>query len=73
MRTFTTRGEMLDHVRRVAHPEGRLLLRVLGQADERGDTLADALATVLQLAVWTVGLRSERSNSMSASDAPTPC
>jgi len=55
--TYETRKDLVALARRVAHPEGRLLLRILGFSGERNELLADALATGVQLTSWIAGLR----------------
>ena len=50
--TVGTREELETQARRLAHPTGRCLLRILGLDDERGQVLADALATGVQLTRW---------------------
>lgn len=56
---FETRDELVAWVRRVAAPEGRLLLRVFGRAGERDEVLADSLACGLRIATWTTRLGRE--------------
>lgn len=58
-RTFTTRRDLLAHARRLATAEGRLYLGVLERHAEREAVLSDSLCLGLQLARWTVALRTE--------------
>ncbi|MEM7305157.1 MAG: squalene/phytoene synthase family protein [Planctomycetota bacterium] len=50
--TVGTREELHALAKRLAHPTGRIALRILGAASERNEVLADALATGVQLALW---------------------
>lgn len=59
VRTYPTRRELTRLVQRLAHPEGRLLLRVLGSAGEREEVLADALCGALMWTRWTTRLLGE--------------
>ncbi|MEW6073448.1 MAG: squalene/phytoene synthase family protein [Planctomycetota bacterium] len=54
---YGTRDEIFALARRIAHPEGRLYLRVAGVTGERRVVLADALCTGLQLTAWIANLR----------------
>ena len=54
---YATREELVAFLRRLVHPTGRVLLRLLGRANERTEVLADALANGVQLAAWLADLR----------------
>ena len=54
--TFETRDDLLQHARRVAQPEGRILLSVFDRQSERNEILVDALSVGLQLTYWLVHL-----------------
>lgn len=54
---WQTREEQIALARRTVMPEGRLLLRVLGEGNEKREALADALSLGLRLTGWIARLR----------------
>lgn len=56
VRTFETRDVLAVHAKKIAQPEGRLLLTVGGLSGEREQVLADALAIGLVLTRWLAEL-----------------
>jgi len=52
LRTFESRTALLAHARRLATPEARVLLRVVGESSEKSLLLGDALAVGLLLTHW---------------------
>ena len=58
-RAFATRKEHLTHLGRLAHPVGRILLRVHGLATERNDVLSDTLCTAVALSARLVAAKED--------------
>ena len=59
VKAFGTRAELQQHARKLAQPEGRVYLRILGRSAERDEVLVDALSLGLQLIDWLARLRAD--------------